>query len=199
VHTVDLNGDGDFIDPPKAIELGEMEDTRTYNQRNELRRRVVKDAFDNNGLTIDLDYTLNGQLKDDGQKYTYTYNPWGQLVAVKDRISGNLLAEYTYNGLGMRLTERTDTNDPTDAGQADGVVDAHDPVFFLATDLQGRRTAVFRAADEHPKETYVYHAPTTGAGPLAAAAGRGGGGGGDGWGWGWVGMGGDGGGCMVAA
>jgi hypothetical protein len=35
----------------------------------------------------------------------------------------------------------------------------------------GQRTAVYRGADAHPKETCNYnHAPTIGSGPLAAAA-----------------------------
>jgi hypothetical protein len=42
---VDLNANGVFTNgPPNATAFGEMDDERTYNKRNELRRRAILDS-----------------------------------------------------------------------------------------------------------------------------------------------------------
>ena len=133
-----------------------MANNRTYNNRNQLWTRVVLDSADPCGVTVTLDYDRNGNLTSDGEKFTYVFNPFGQLVAIKDHSKGSLLAEFTYSGLGHRISERTDTSDAVDSGKPDGLVDGSDRVFYIATDPQGRRVATFRKNDEHPKETFVW-------------------------------------------
>ena len=52
-----------------------MDDTRTFNKRNELRTRVVKDSSNIlTGKTVTLTYDKNGNLTSDGEKFDYTYN-----------------------------------------------------------------------------------------------------------------------------
>lgn len=164
-HKVDLNGNGTFVEgTATALNLGEMDDLRTHNKRNELRRRQYLDSAHTTTRTdITLSYDKNGSLTDDGEKYTYTYNPWGQLVEVKDRLTPyNLRTKITYNGLGMKISEQDDSNRSADDGIVDGVVNSYDPVFYLATDLMGRRVATYRNTDAWPKQIFIYHAPGVG-------------------------------------
>jgi hypothetical protein len=72
--------------------------------------------------------------------------------------------------MGHRVSEQLDTSgeggDSGNTGFPDGVVDANDPIFFIAstwpprpTDTSGRRlppAAAFRGTDEHPKETFIH-------------------------------------------
>ena len=69
-----------------------------------------------------------------------------------------MVANYTYNALGQRISEQYDCNDSGNTGATDGVTDSYDPVFFIANDRQGRRVATFRGTDSNPKETFIYHA-----------------------------------------
>jgi hypothetical protein len=48
-------------------------------------------------------------------------------------------------------------NDSGGTGVADGIVDAHDPLFYIASDLSGRRIATFQDTDQYPKETFLWH------------------------------------------
>ncbi|HMN42747.1 MAG TPA: hypothetical protein PKE29_18045 [Phycisphaerales bacterium] len=162
---VDLNGNidgyGDPIvtdGPLAAIDAGEMDDARTYNKRNELISRDYFDKANPSGTRtpVTLVYDPNGNLTDDGEKYEYVYNPWGQLVQINDQSKAPV-AIYTYNGLGQRISEQTDTNDSANSGIPDTYVNGYDPVFFIAVDPQGRRIATFRDTDTDPKETFFYH------------------------------------------
>ncbi len=49
-------------------------------------------------------YDANGNMTTDQVGNTYTYNAWNQLVAVKDS-AGQVIAQYTYNAMGYRITE----------------------------------------------------------------------------------------------
>ncbi len=93
----------------------------------------------------------------DGEKYTYKYNPWGQLVSIYDVGYTDYAAVYTYNGLGHRISEQTDTNDSGNTGAADKALNSNDPVFYIAVDPQGRRVSTFRNTDTYPKETFIHH------------------------------------------
>jgi YD repeat-containing protein len=167
---VDLDGNGIFTDGPlTAAESGEMDDSRSYNLRNELFWREVMDVVEPNapGQTVELTYDRNGNLTSDGQRHRYRFDPWGRLVGIDDFATEAPIARYTYSGLNHRISEQTDTNSQGggqgEAGEPDGVIDEHDSVFFIATDPQGRRVATYRRDDAHPKETFVY-APTGVAG-----------------------------------
>jgi YD repeat-containing protein len=134
-----------------------MDDTRVYNKRNELRERSVLDSTNpTTPRIVALDYDRNGNLTSDGEKHTYTFNPFGQLVRINDFATGDLIARFTYNGLGQRISEQTDVNRPGNTGEPDGLVTTSDPVFYLAVDPQGRRVATYRDQDRHPKETFVW-------------------------------------------
>jgi YD repeat-containing protein len=148
--------DGGSISAPNA---GEMDDSRTYNSMNRLTGRAYYDeVYTHAGSrhAVSQTYDANGNLTNDGEAYKYVYNPFGQLVQIKDQ-SNNLVAEYHYNGLGQRISEQTDTNDSGNTGTPDNTVDSHDPVFYIAVDPSGRRIATFRGSDTYPKETFVYH------------------------------------------
>jgi YD repeat-containing protein len=155
---VDLNANGVFTNgPPDATAFGEMDDTRVYNKRNELRERSVLDSTNpTTPRIVALDYDRNGNLTSDGEKHTYTFNPFGQLVRINDYRHGDLIARFTYNGLGQRISEQTDVNNAANTGEPDGKVTSDDPVFYLAVDPQGRRVATYRDQDRHPKETFVW-------------------------------------------
>jgi YD repeat-containing protein len=155
---VDLNANGVFTNgPPDAAAFGEMDDTRVYNKRNELRERSVLDSTNpTTPRIVALDYDRNGNLTSDGEKHTYTFNPFGQLVRINDHRHGDLIARFTYNGLGQRISEQTDVNNAANTGEPDGLVTTSDPVFYLAVDPQGRRVATYRHEDKYPKETFVW-------------------------------------------
>jgi YD repeat-containing protein len=187
---VDLNGNSAFIDGPlSSKDAGEMDDTRTYNKRNELTARSVLDKDNTStGRPVSLTYDLDGNLTNDGETYAYTYNPWGQLVEIDTYDLKHVVAKYNYNGLGQRISEQTDTNNTSsvvkgtvtysaNSGVTDGEVDSSDPVFFIAVDPQGRRVATFRGTDQYPKEYFVYNqAGFSGRGGASGPAFAGGGG-----------------------
>jgi YD repeat-containing protein len=161
---VDLDGNGNFTDEPPERDNGEMDDLgRVYNKRNELRQRVVYDSTIFSPNTYTLSYDKNGNLTSDDEKYEYVYNPFGQLVQVKLVGTATVAANYTYNALGHRNSEQLDTTDTSaspGSGVADGQVTSHDKVFFIATDMSGRRVATYRGTDTHPKERFAYHMPS---------------------------------------
>ena len=49
-------------------------------------------------------YDANGNMTTDQSGNTYTYNAWNQLVTLKNS-SGQVIAQYTYNAMGYRVTE----------------------------------------------------------------------------------------------
>ncbi|MFX3661414.1 MAG: toxin C-terminal domain-containing protein, partial [Ectobacillus sp.] len=51
-------------------------------------------------------YDLNGNLVDNGENI-FTYNPENRLIEVKAKVTGNLLASYTYDYKGRRKTMTT--------------------------------------------------------------------------------------------
>jgi len=72
---LDHNSDADGVDAPYSMSWVEMDDTRTFNKRNELRTRVVKNSSNIlTGKTVTLIYDKNGNLTSDGEKFDYTYN-----------------------------------------------------------------------------------------------------------------------------
>jgi hypothetical protein len=157
---------------------GEMNDTRTLNKRNELTSRSVYDKDNpSTPATITLTYDKNGNLTDDGELYSYQFDAFNRLTQVKKRVSPYpVVANYTYNALGQRVSEQYDCSDSGNTGATDGVTDSYDPVFFIASDRQGRRVATFRGTDMNPKETFIYHAHGTSAGNGPGFSGGGGGG-----------------------
>lgn len=142
-------------------DAGEMDDARMFNLRNQLTSRTYSDSSGGSPYTRTLTYDYNGNLTADGEKYTYKYNPWGQLVEIDDPAVGKAVAYYHYNGLGHRIAEQQDCNNSSNTGSADGWADSYDPWFYIATDPQGRRVATYRSStsthDTYPKETYVYN------------------------------------------
>ncbi len=56
-----------------------------------------------NGIAVTLD--LAGNLTDDGNGWTYTYNNAGRLAEVRE--TGTLIASHTYNAQGQRTTKAT--------------------------------------------------------------------------------------------
>ncbi|CAN5831178.1 hypothetical protein BH11PLA1_BH11PLA1_01530 [soil metagenome] len=147
-----------YNEAPPAASNGEMDDTRVYNDRNELTSRGVIDSAHLGGMTITLTYDKNGNLTDDGEKFEYVYNPFCQLVEVKETGgSHNTQAKFTYNALSQRISEQLDINDSGNSGAPDAVVDSYDPIMFLAVDGQGRRIATFRDTDTDPIETFIHH------------------------------------------
>ena len=155
-YILDLNGDGTL-----NIGAGDLDDNQTFNTVNELTDRDIDD--DETDDFVDLGYDPMGNLTDDKEDYRYVYDVWGRLRKVKDQ-SDNLVAEYTYNGLGHRIGWHYDVTDDGTTGQPDLVVDADDPWFHFVYDDRWRIVATYRAdhsgswtIDGDPKERFVYH------------------------------------------
>jgi YD repeat-containing protein len=129
---VDLNANR----PPRgrgSTAFGEMDDTRVYNKRSELRERSVLDSTNpTTPRIVALDYDRNGNLTSDGEKHTYTFNPFGQLVRINDFATGDLIARFTCNGPGQRISEQTDVNTAANTGEPDGKVNSKDWVVWVA-------------------------------------------------------------------
>jgi len=136
--TLDLNGDGDYLD------ADELDEVRAHNKVNELTARDIdNDASD--------DYTLSydgaGNLTDDGEDYKYEYDAFYRLRKVRNQ-SSTLLAEYRYNGLGHMIGVHEDTD-------ADGDCDGSDIWFYPVYDEEWREVARYRESDSYPKEQFV--------------------------------------------
>ncbi|MCL4742605.1 MAG: hypothetical protein KJZ54_10425 [Phycisphaerales bacterium] len=157
LHRLDLNGDGDFLDS------GELDDRGTFNVVNEL---LARDIDDDTSDDFTLTYDAAGHLTDDGENHEYVYDAFGRLRFVKDTSDQEVVAEYTYNGLGYRTGWHYDVD-------ADGTVEANtehnadDPWFHFVYDTRWRIVAVYRVRhwkdgggwtfDADPKERFVYH------------------------------------------
>ena len=72
--------------------------TRTHNQLNQIT------SIDG----VNLLYDANGNLIDDGNK-TYDYNTENRLIKVIRKADNQLLAQYTYDALGRRVSKTTPT------------------------------------------------------------------------------------------
>ncbi len=140
-HKLDLNNDNDYID------TGEFNDDRTHNDANELTGR---DTDDNGTDDYTLVYDAVGNLTDDGENYEYEYDPFGRLRKVTKTSDQALVAEYTYNGLGHRITWHYDTDTDND-------VDVNDSTYRFIYDDRWRIVATYRDSDSSPKEQFVYH------------------------------------------
>ncbi len=161
-HQLDLDGDSSFGG------TDELNDTGTLNLVNELRYR------DKNSDTTDdvtLGYDDLGNLTDDGEDYKYVYDVWGRLRKVTDR-SDDLVAEYTYNGLGHRTGWHYDV-DADSTVEANTSGNSEDPWYHWVHDDRWRQVATYRVLhykagggwtwDEDindsvlPKEDFVHH------------------------------------------
>ncbi len=139
------NVDLDFTDP------GEYNDNRSHNAANELTARDTDDSTGTTSNNYTLTYNAVGNLTDDGEHYKYEYDAFGRLRTVKTRdATPQLVAEYTYNGLGHRIGWHYDT-------EPDNDVDANDPWYHFAYDERWRTVATFRSSDTSAKEQFVYH------------------------------------------
>jgi RHS repeat-associated protein len=86
-----------------------------YNQEGDLaeirRNGIVERSwqYDQAGRITNPGYTYDaaGNLSSDGEKQ-YLYDARNQLVEVRDTVSGNLVASYSYDYLGRRITKATE-------------------------------------------------------------------------------------------
>ncbi|MCC7389448.1 MAG: hypothetical protein IT431_11835 [Phycisphaerales bacterium] len=162
LHQLDLDGDSSFGG------TDELNDTGTFNLVNELRYRD-KDSDTTDDVT--LGYDDLGNLTDDGESYRYVYDIWGRLRKVLDR-SDNLVAEYSYNGLGHRTGWHYDV-DADSTVEANTSGNSDDAWYHWVHDDRWRQVATYRVLhykagggwtwDEDidnnvlPKEDFVYH------------------------------------------
>jgi len=138
---LDLNGDGNFTG------TDEWHDARTHNDVNELLGRDLdNDSTDEHTLV----YDEAGNLTDDGENYTYVWDAFYRLRKIKERGTGDLVAEYKYNGLGYRISIHEDTD-------TDGDVDGSDVWYHHAFDERWRWVGTFRDTDSDPKEEFLHH------------------------------------------
>jgi RHS repeat-associated protein len=149
----DLDGDLDYTD------TNELKDRRTHNVVNEL---LTRDTDDNSSVNYTFTYDDNGNMTDDGQRYTYKWDAFGRLKEVRNRSNSALVAEYKYNGLGYRIGWHYDTD-------ADGTVESNsdDPWYLFVYDDRWRILNTYRLlewaynasnpAASYAKERFVYH------------------------------------------
>ena len=128
---LDLNGDGDWSD------TGEHDETRTHNEVNEI---LTRDTNSSPPAEFTLTHDAAGNLTDDGESYTFEYDPWYRLRRMRNRSTSALVAEHAYYGNGFRASEKYDTD-------VDGDVDVHDQTYFFAYDERWRIVATFRGLD----------------------------------------------------
>lgn len=147
-HRLDLNGDGAFTG------TGELDEENTFNLPNEL---IERDIHGDTSVVYELVYDKNGNLTDDEEDYEYEYDAFGRLRKVYATGTSDLVAAYTYNGLGFRIGWHSDVTDDGTNDEPDGVVDANDPWYWFCYDDHWRMVANFRDSDANPKEVFVHH------------------------------------------
>ncbi len=76
----------------------EVPQTRACNSQNEIT------GASGPGITTTPQYDANGNMTTDQNGNTLTYDAWNRLVAVKN-AGGQVIAAYTYNALGYRISE----------------------------------------------------------------------------------------------
>ncbi len=79
-----------------SVNTGGSTDTRTTNDLNELTH----------ALGADIAYDNNGNMLNDADGNTFTYDAWNRLVAVYDS-GANFVVGFVYDGLGRRVQEIT--------------------------------------------------------------------------------------------
>jgi RHS repeat-associated protein len=77
-----------------SVTTGSNTQTETFNQQNEIT------GISGAGTVT---YDANGNLTADGSGNTYVYDAWNQLVKVNN--GGTMIAAYSYDGLGRRISE----------------------------------------------------------------------------------------------
>ena len=78
--------------------------------------------------SANITYSPNGELIEDGVRFTYKYDAWGRMVSVSTRGgSPVVVSNYRYNGLGFRIGWQY--HQAANAG-GPGIVNA-DPWFWL--------------------------------------------------------------------
>jgi RHS repeat-associated protein len=131
---LDLNGDGAFGG------TGELDDTSTFNQVNEL---LTRDINSNSSVDYTLTYDAVGNQTDDGQGQTYVYDGFGRLVS-----AGPVL--YRYNGLNFRIGWRNPAFEEN--------MGYEEPAwFYFCHDESWRIVATFKNEDQYPREVFVHH------------------------------------------
>ncbi len=90
----------------------------------------TRDTDSNSSVDCTLTHDAAGNLTDDGKDYSYVSDAFGRLKTVKNRGSSAVVAEYTYNGLNMRIDWHTSYDiplriDPGDYNR-DGYINGND-------------------------------------------------------------------------
>lgn len=141
----DWDGNNDFTDP------GDLDETAVFNEANEI---VERDLFSDTSSVVEPAYDRVGNLVDDGEGRVFVYDVLGRLVRVEDGSSPpNIIAQYTYNGLGYLITAKYDTDNDGDVDDEVTERYIYDTrwriVAVAVTDISGTTTAI--------KEQYVHH------------------------------------------
>lgn len=145
----DLNGNSNGTD------AGEVNDTRTHNDANELLTRSAPSSSQTHDAA--------GQMTFDGQDYVFKYDAFGRMVKVTHLTTppgtSGVIAEYKYDGLGQRIGWHCDLNTDNDVTTAD-------PWMWFIYDDRWRIVNTFRlewsspnwVLDSDAKERFVHHA-----------------------------------------
>lgn len=115
-RTLDHNGNWTTfdLDPAGLFEFnatGAFQSSATHGSMNELQSRNIDTNADGVAdVIVSQAHDQLGNLVDDGERYRFTYDPMGRVVAVNDRDTGLDIARYEYDGLGQRIGELIDEN-----------------------------------------------------------------------------------------
>ena len=137
-YQLDSDGDG-------TLELDEL---RSHNPANEITSRDTDGDLTSDHAPV---YSAAGAMTDDDEDYEYVYDAFGRLMEIRETGTSDLVAAYTYNGLGYRIGWHHDVD-------ADGNVDGSDPVYRHVYDPRWRIVGMYRGSDASPKEQWVHHA-----------------------------------------
>ena len=137
-YQLDSDGDG-------TLELDEL---RSHNLANEITSRDADGDLTSDHAPV---YSAAGAMTDDDEDYEYVYDAFGRLMEIRETGTSDLVAAYTYNGLGYRIGWHHDVD-------ADGNVDGSDPVYRHVYDPRWRIVGMYRGSDASPKEQWVHHA-----------------------------------------